>query len=75
MLGSATFTPSMLKARPSTPNVLKVKCSASTLKVWVDGTLKMTCTTDSDLAWGGVRVVRLSEAKFRHGVTDHLFAL
>ncbi|GIK17459.1 MAG: hypothetical protein BroJett003_24230 [Planctomycetota bacterium] len=47
VLGSATFT-------PSTPNVLKVKCSASTLKVWVDGTLKITCTTDGDLTWGGV---------------------
>ncbi len=46
VLGSTTFT-------PSTPNVLKVKCSASTLKVWVDGTLKITCTTNSDLAWGG----------------------
>lgn len=24
------------------------------MKVWVDGTLKITSTTDSDLAWGGV---------------------
>jgi hypothetical protein len=30
---------------------LKVKCSGSSIKVWVEGTLKLD-ETDADVAWG-----------------------